>query len=187
MRSKNNYLSIQERYRSGEQMSFSLFWGVDERYGSFCQWYQSEFTMGEFTYKCAEQAMMAEKARTFGDGKILLEIMNYGHEPQYVKHLGRKVKNFDHFIWDSMRLEKVRDINYHKFTQNEDLKDILLSTGDSIIVEASPFDKIWGVGLSEHSSGVTVPTQWTGQNLLGEALMDVRDQIRKSMGLFVNE
>ena len=122
--------------------------------------------------------MMAEKARLFGDKEVEKEIMNTS-DPKLMKALGRKVRNFDPQVWDKVKYSIVLNGNYYKFTQNKEMMDFLLSTGDKILVEASPMDTIWGIGLSKDNEKSQNIAAWRGKNLLGFALMEVRDEIRK--------
>lgn len=143
----------------------------------FSQWYPSKFIVGGKEYNCAEQFMMAKKAQVFGDNEILQQIM-MASDARTIKKLGREVKNFDPAIWNDKKFEIVVQGNLAKFTQNAELRDFLISTGDKILVEASPYDKIWGVGMEESSPEVIMPERWKGQNLLGFALMKVRSIIK---------
>jgi hypothetical protein len=121
---------------------------------------------------------MAEKARLFGDEEMREEIMNTS-DPKLMKALGRKVRNFDPEVWDKVKYSIVLNGNYYKFTQNKEMMDFLLSTGDKILVEASPMDAIWGIGFGKENEKAYNIASWRGQNLLGFALMEVRDEIRK--------
>ena len=96
-----------------------------------------------------------------------------------MKALGRKVRNFDPQVWDKLKYSIVLNGNYYKFTQNKEMMDFLLSTGDKILVEASPVDTIWGIGLGKENEKAKNVAMWRGKNLLGFALMEVRDEIRK--------
>jgi ribA/ribD-fused uncharacterized protein len=118
--------------------------------------------------------MMAEKARLFEDEAILEEIMKVKH-PRDHKALGRKIKGFDGAKWEAKRESIVYDGNFHKFSQNPKLKKLLLETAPSVMVEASPFDKIWGIGLEEFHPDAMVESKWKGLNLLGYILTDLRD------------
>lgn len=149
---------------------YFFFWG-EQDWGS--QWHPSVFTVDGVTFNCAEQFMMAGKARLFKDGATLKEIMKAKH-PKQQKMLGRKVKNFKEEVWNSRARQIVREGNLYKFSQNPDLKADLLETGSLTLVEASPYDKIWGIGLSEDDPKVTNPGSWQGTNWLGEELMNVR-------------
>ena len=151
------------------------FWKTTDKYGIFSQWYKSDFKdINDIKYNCAEQFMMYQKAILFGDNDVANEILNET-DPKNIKALGRKIKNFNQQEWDENKFEIVIAGNFYKFTQNNTLRDILLNTKDEIIAEASPFDKIWGIGLDEKiaESGA----EWKGENLLGKALMVVRDII----------
>ena len=93
------------------------------------------------------------------------------------KKLGRQVRNFDQLLWEEKRYEIVKIGNYHKFSQDEHLATFLKQTGDRILVEASPYDNIWGIGLSADAQGIENPHNWKGLNLLGFALMEVRKML----------
>ena len=101
-------------------------------------------------------------------------------DPKEIKALGRAVRNFDGKQWDEVKYSLVLTGNYNKFSQNKALRGFLLSTGDRLLVEASPSDRIWGIGLSADDSRIHDPAQWRGENLLGFALMEVRDEIRRT-------
>lgn len=140
------------------------------------QWYPCQFEVEGVTYTSAEQYMMAEKAKLFGDEEIRAEILNTD-DPRMCKALGRKVKNFDKAVWDKEKEHIVRKGNAKKFLQNSALRNFLLSTGDKVLVEASPTDRVWGIGLGQNNPNALDPQKWRGQNLLGFALMNVRDFI----------
>ena len=174
----NSVNGIKHRFERGRPLDFIFFWGAHEKpYGVFCQWYESPFVMDGILYNTAEQAMMAEKARLFDDKQTLLRIMDEGRDPRIAKHLGRQVQCFNSEVWDAAKFGIVVRINYAKFTQDESLKKIILDTQNKILVEASPFDQIWGIGLKAEDKDSRIPTKWKGLNLLGEALMNVRDVI----------
>ena len=118
------------------------------------------------------------KARIFKDEEVEKEIMNTS-DPKLMKALGRKVRNFAPEVWDKLKYSIVLNGNYYKFTQNKEMMDFLLSTGDKILVEASPMDTIWGIGFGKENEKAKNVAMWRGQNLLGFALMEVRDEIRK--------
>lgn len=119
--------------------------------------------------------MMAEKARLFDDKEILEEILK-AKSPAEAKKLGRKVQSFNDEIWKENRSKIVVEGNYHKFSAPK-YKSFLLGTGNKIIVEASPIDTIWGIGLSQNSEKIYNPNTWRGLNLLGFALMEVRGRL----------
>ncbi len=175
--------TIKESFNREEKLKFLFFWGHQPNKdgsvgkGCFSQWWPSEFTINNVLFKTAEHYMMAEKARLFKDDEILKEILDVEH-PHDAKKLGRKVQNFDPAIWDEHKFEIVVNGNYEKFSQNEDLKDFLINTGDRVLVEASPRDRIWGIGMAQSNEKAMNPNLWRGQNLLGYVLMEVRDQLR---------
>lgn len=146
-----------------------------ELYGEFSQWYMSPFHIEGITYNCCEQYMMWSKAMLFGDScnaKLILNEKN----PYIQKCIGRKVKNFDDKVWIEKRMGIVRDANMAKFKQNKRLFDMLLSTKNEDIYEASPYDKIWGIGVNKKRA--ISEGKWKGINLLGISLMDVRNSLR---------
>lgn len=146
----------------------------DTKYYPFSQWYVSNMVdKNDITYISCEQYMMAQKALLFNDIDVYDEIMK--SKSQYIiKRLGRKVKNFDETIWNNESLNIVIEGNFYKFSQNSTLRKLLLDTNDSYIAEASPYDKIWGIGVSicDAKKG-----KRNGLNKLGEALMEVRKRI----------
>jgi len=160
---------------------FVFFWGHREtnKISSYClsQWYKVPFEVDGVHYSCAEQYMMAGKARVFGDQETLDKILE-ADDPKTIKALGRQVRNFDPTIWGRNNFETVVTGNLAKFGQNEELKEYLLGTGDAILVEASPYDKIWGIGMRAGEAARDIDN-WKGKNLLGFALMQVRDILRE--------
>lgn len=174
---------IARRYRAGEQLHYVFFSGhtVTNPLGKTCmsQWYPCDFTVEGITYHTAEQYMMARKALLFGDDEAYGKIMA-ARSPKTCKALGRGVRNFDPAKWDLHKYDIVVTANVAKFSQNEEFKEYLLSTGDAVIVEASPWDRIWGIGRKEDTFGITNPDNWNGTNLLGFALMEARDIIREA-------
>jgi ribA/ribD-fused uncharacterized protein len=146
-------------------------------YGGYCsQWYPTNFVFKGVTYTSSEQWMMAMKAASMNDYSSYAKIMN-SSDPKYIKELGRNVKNYDDKKWSEERYKVVVFGNYLKFNQNEKLKDWLINTKDKMIVEASPIDKIWGIGLSVKDANAG--KEWKGDNLLGKAIMEVRDKLNK--------
>jgi ribA/ribD-fused uncharacterized protein len=152
---------------------FTFFWS-----GPFSQWHRSGFTIDGIEYNCAEQFMMAEKARMFGDQDALTNIMKATH-PKDQKAFGRTVKNFDKTKWNKVAKDIVYKGNMAKFKQNPKLKTILLET-QGTLVEASPKDTVWGIGLDEKDPRAQNPEQWLGTNWLGEVLTKVRNDLQKS-------
>lgn len=157
-----------------ETATMVLFWQPP---GVFGQWTPSVFTVDGARYGCAEQYMMAGKARLFGDADTLRKILATD-DPREHKALGRQVRGFVPEVWDRECLEIVVAGNRAKFSQNPDMRAALLATGDKLLVEASPLDRIWGVGLRADDPRIHDRDKWRGQNLLGEALMRVRSELR---------
>lgn len=176
-------------YNLGEPLEYLFFWGhtpaKNQSIGPFCfsQWFPSPFSVNNKTYFTAEHWMMAEKARLFQDFTIEEKIIQT-QKAAHVKELGRQIQNFDQETWINNRFEIVVKGNYYKFLQKPELKDFLLTTKNKIIVEASPVDNIWGIGLAKDNPGIENPETWKGFNLLGFALMEVRDRIRNAEEFF---
>ena len=192
-----NIKDIIKRYDAGENLEFLFFWGHMNKHNyitksCLSQWFPARFevdvqinyisavSVHNVEYTCAEQYMMAEKAKMFNDIDAYQKIMN-AETPKEMKALGRQVRNFDASVWNKRAKEIVVQGNIHKFSQNDDLLKFLLSTGDKVLVEASPYDKIWGIGMSERDYGVDNPHYWKGTNWLGFALMEARDELRKTV------
>jgi len=171
------------RLDQAERVKYLLFWGhrpsPDGMVGKSCfsQWWPAAFTVAGDTYATAEHWMMAEKARLFGDGDVRAEILA-ADSPAAAKKLGREVRNFDAATWDARKYALVCAGNAHKFGQHPDLAAFLLTTGERVLAEASPVDAIWGIGLAADHPDAENPAAWRGENLLGFALMEVRDQLR---------
>jgi ribA/ribD-fused uncharacterized protein len=153
----------------GEQ--FTFFWD-----GPFSQWAPSPLRIGGVDFTHAEQFMMYAKALVFGD-KDSADAVLQAATPKQQKALGRKVKGFDAAIWELFREGVVYTGSYAKFTQNAELCRALLATRGTTLVEASPFDKVWGIGLREDDPGASDRSQWQGLNLLGQILTRVREAI----------
>ena len=141
------------------------------------QWWPCKFKSDNIEYISAEQYMMAEKAKLFNDMNAYQLILQKEH-PGDIKKLGRQIKNFNEEIWNKNKINIVVKGNILKFSQNEELKNFLIGTGDKVLVEASPHDQIWGIGMYAKDPNVTNPVKWRGQNLLGFSLMHVRDIIK---------
>lgn len=140
----------------------------------FSQWYPATFVLDEQTFSCAEQAMMYGKAVLFGDAEVAEEILA-SDAPGRQKALGRKVRGFREDVWRRNRETIVYRASLAKFSQNADLASLLLATAPTRLVEASPYDRIWGVGLAVGDRRADNPANWRGANLLGEILTRVRD------------
>ncbi len=142
----------------------------------FSQFYPCSFSTDDRSYCCAEQWMMSQKALVFKDTTTFDKIMS-AKNPTKIKSLGRQIKNFDEEKWNKVKFDIVYKGNLMKFSQNDDLLKRLLNTKNKILVEASPYDKIWGIGLTASDAIKTDPDDWPGANLLGKALMKVRDAL----------
>ncbi len=166
-----------------KQNDYLFFWGHQAgKKGEIIkscmsQWFPADFEENGILYKTAEHYMMAAKARLFDDLEIMEKILGK-ESPKDAKELGRQVRNFDPAAWDKEKYTIVCRANWLKFSQNEALKLFLLQTGDKILVEASPVDTVWGIGLAESDPKSLNPLSWRGENLLGFALMEVRDQLK---------
>ena len=168
---------------SGEDDSkFVFFWKLNHKNEEFSNWYPKEFVIEGITYKCVEQYMMAKKAILFGDIEIYQKIMASA-DPGECKDLGKLVSNFDPATWDSCKREIVFNANYAKFTQNPELMDKLKKTGDAILAEASPQDKIWGIGMTADDPDAKNPDHWNGQNILGDILMEIRGSVKDTISV----
>lgn len=143
--------------------------------GVFSNWYPCIIKLPQDgnVFNCSEQMFMFAKAKYFGDEKIAQEILKAKH-PKEQKNLGRKIENFDESEWAKVRVGFMHESVIRKFTI-PGLRKQLMDTGDKIIVEASPYDTIWGVGLSENDDKILSEMNWKGQNLLGKVLMNVRE------------
>jgi len=179
----DNRTAIETAFLSNASLDFLFFWGHrpsrDGRITASClsQWWPSPFTVNGVTYQTAEHWMMAGKARLFGDEETAEKILA-ATDPKQVKALGRKARGFDAEAWDREKFSIVAEGSFQKFFQNSELRAFLLSTEDTVLVEASPVDPVWGIGLAADDAAAADPTQWRGENLLGFALMDARARIR---------
>ncbi|MEV0251590.1 NADAR family protein [Nocardia sp. NPDC050712] len=164
-------------------MKYLKFWGHQpQREGSIgsaalSQWWPAEFTVEGETFRSAEHYMMWGKAMLFGDTETAQRILAAGH-PKQAKDLGRQVCAFDENAWNAARFDIVVAGNVAKFGQHPDLADYLLRTGDRVLVEASPVDRVWGIGLAADDPRAEDPSRWRGLNLLGFALMAARADLR---------
>lgn len=144
------------------------------------QWHFVQFQVKGTTYICPEQYMMEQKALLFQDTETASKIMKTNNPAEHQK-LGRQIKNFDQTLWDANKERIVYEGNVARFTQSEECRKLLLETGDKILVEASPRDCIWGIGLSKDDPRALDENSWRGQNLLGKILTRVRDEIKSGI------
>jgi len=147
----------------------------------FSQWHPARFELDGHAFSCAEQYMMHGKAVLFGDAEVAAQILAAATPKQH-KALGRKVRNFDDAVWKANRERIVIAGSRAKFAQNPVLRDALLATAGTELVEASPFDRIWGIGLAATDPRAADPAQWRGQNLLGKILTVLRDELLAARG-----
>lgn len=177
-----NLEALRRAWLAGEKFKFLFFWGhtptADWRVTESCfsQWWSCRFTVDGVTYSCAEQFMMAEKARMFSDTAMLKAILNANH-PKEMKAFGRAVQGFDKERWDNACYEIVVRGSVEKFRQNPELMDFLVGTKNRILVDASPRDRIWGIGMGKQNPDAENPMKWRGTNLLGFALSEARNRL----------
>ena len=150
------------------------FWGDP----TLSNWGPAEFDYKGNHFMNSEQAYMWEKADFFGDLTIANDILSTD-SPKDAKDLGRLVRNYNDEEWAKVRYKKMVEVCFAKFSQNPHRLETLLSTGERILVEASPYDKVWGVGWHWTDPEILFEENWRGQNLLGKALMEVRDKLKK--------
>ncbi|OIJ91086.1 hypothetical protein BIV25_30640 [Streptomyces sp. MUSC 14] len=168
--------------RSGTRVKYLHFWGhrptKDGSVGASClsQWWPSPFVVDGVEFATAEHWMMAGKARLFEDAEAERRILAAGH-PSEAKKAGRLVRGFDEAIWERERFRIVVEGSVHKFASDDALRAFLLGTADRVLVEASPVDRVWGIGLAATDEAAMDPRRWKGPNLLGFALMAARERL----------
>lgn len=177
MRYSKNYI-----LKNIDSSEFLFFWGHTAKKSSvvdracLSQWWPAKFELQGQEFSSAEQWMMYQKAILFGNVGIANQILE-NHDPRVSKALGRQVSNFSPELWDKKKCQIVYEGNLAKFNQNPRLSNFLKSTDNSILVEASPNDKLWGIGMSRECAELCSPIKWEGANLLGFILMEVRDDL----------
>ena len=157
-------------------MMITCFHNPDEENGYLSNWYISYFEVGGIKFSSMEQYMMYQKAVCFSDNSIAQSILETD-DPAEIKALGRKVAGYDDYYWSGIRQIIVYDGLIEKFSQNEDLRKRLAATGKNILAECAVKDRVWGIGLSMSDPDRSEPSKWKGQNLLGYALMMVRNKL----------
>lgn len=155
---------------------YIFFWKEDKPNGYLSNWYPAKFNVG-IDFVNSKQFLMFQKALLFKDKDAVDKIMDTS-DPAKIKKYGREVKNFDEKVWNGYKKRFMLHGLYNKFSQNPELKEKLLATGDKILVEASPYDKVWGIGLGPTDNDRFDESKWKGENLLGQCLMEVRDFLR---------
>lgn len=179
--------SLIQQVNTGDRVKWLHFWGhrphPDGRLSASClsQWWPAPFVVDGVSYATAEHWMMAAKARLFGDAEAERAALRAA-TPAEAKKAGRLVRGFDDVVWERERFGIVVEGSVHKFSSDEALRAYLLGTGGRVLVEASPLDRVWGIGLAADDPRAHDPARWRGLNLLGFALMEARErQDRKSV------
>jgi len=155
---------------------YEFFWKSNS---PFSNWHPAKFEVDGQKFENSEQYMMWAKATLMADFTTADKIMKIS-DPHEIKKLGKQVTPFNSTLWDKVKFDVMTVGCKAKFTQNEVLKKVLLATGDKKICEASPFDRIWGIGLNEDDAKKTDSKDWPGQNLLGKVLTKLRDELKNS-------
>ncbi|CAM2158291.1 N-glycosidase YbiA (plasmid) [Pararobbsia alpina] len=155
---------------------FTAFFGADD---ALSNWHIAPFSYHDVKFNCVEQFMMYSKAMLFHDLDTAAKILQFP-SPASQKALGRAVRGFNDDVWVEKRESIVFVGCREKFAQHRDLKMILMGTAPTTIVEASPYDRLWGIGLNDRDPRLTDPTKWRGKNLLGVTLMRVRDYFSRA-------
>ena len=169
--------------RSAARLKYVFFWSHipvhAAEVGKEClsQWYPATFVVDGREFPTAEHYLMFCKATLFGDNDAAKRILQT-QNPGAAKAIGRSVRGFDESIWEQHRVAIAVDGNCAKFSQSIALRNFLLNTQTRVLVEASPVDCIWGIGLAADDLEVANPLKWRGLNLLGFALMDARERLR---------
>jgi ribA/ribD-fused uncharacterized protein len=157
-------------------MQIVCFHNPDEENGYLSNWYRSDFTVEDVKFSSMEQFMMYRKAVCFHDDKIAAQILATDDVVE-IKAFGRAVAGYDDHVWNGVRQIVVYEGLLAKFSQNEELRAMLKGTGKALLAECAVQDRIWGIGLSMKNSDRLEPSKWQGQNLLGYALMMVRERM----------
>ncbi|MFE9612600.1 NADAR family protein [Streptomyces sp. NPDC006012] len=174
--------ALTREVRAGARVRYLYFWGhrprADGRVGTGClsQWWPAPFTAAGVEYATAEHWMMAAKARLFEDAEAERRVLAAAH-PAQAKNAGRLVRGFDEAVWERERVRIVVEGSVHKFGAHAQLREFLLNTRDRVLVEASPVDRVWGIGRTADDEAAAAPERWRGLNLLGFALMEARGRL----------
>ncbi|MEM6581626.1 MAG: NADAR family protein [Pseudomonadota bacterium] len=174
--------SLAQHVNEGNRVKYVFFWGHKKHSvvskSCFSQWYDSPFEAEGNRFLTAEHYMMYRKAILFSDAEAASRLLKASN-PGEAKSIGREVRTFDQATWEASRYRIVVEGNLQKFRCHADLGEFLINTGSRVLVEASPTDRIWGIGLSEDQPEAQNPNLWRGLNLLGFALMEVRHELSK--------
>ncbi|MER5967267.1 NADAR family protein [Streptomyces sp. NPDC002057] len=174
--------ALTQQVNRGDRVKWLHFWGhrphPDGRLSASClsQWWPSPFVVDGVSYGTAEHWMMAAKARLFGDAEAERAALT-APTPAEAKKAGRLVRDFDETVWRRERFGIVVEGSVHKFSSDEALRAYLLGTRGRVLVEASPMDRVWGIGLAADDARAHDPARWRGENLLGFALMEARERL----------
>lgn len=159
-----------------DSRDYTFFWQTGS---PFSNWHPAKYTCDGINFNCSEQGVMYDKALLFGDIEVAAKVLKCSVSEQgKMKSLGREVKHFKESTWKKNRVEIYAKHCRAKFTQNEHFKQKLMETGNTTLVEASPNDKIWGIGLHERDAKKTHSDKWPGTNLLGKLLTDIREELK---------
>ncbi|MCD2464096.1 MULTISPECIES: NADAR family protein [unclassified Streptomyces] len=176
--------SLIQQVNRGDRVKWLHFWGhrphPDGRLSASClsQWWPAPFVVDGVSYATAEHWMMAAKARLFEDAEAERAALS-ARTPAEAKKAGRLVRGFDETVWARERFGIVVEGSVRKFSSDEALRGYLLGTGTRVLVEASPVDRVWGIGLAADDPRAHDPASWRGDNLLGFALMEARERLRQ--------
>lgn len=174
-----SYVEYKEEFKVENLMQFDFFeckpfWGPEDNAdGYLSNFYVCPYSFDGLRFHSSEQEFMYRKALEFGDIEIGIAILR-STTPAEAKKLGRKIKGFTDEQWDKVKEIIMIKTLHHKFYDNPQLKQKLMLTGDAVLVEASPYDKVWGIKLGPDNPDVHDPSKWRGENLLGFCLMYLR-------------
>ncbi|CAG5125189.1 unnamed protein product [Candidula unifasciata] len=172
--SNKNKMSVKTA-NSEQNESYFFFYGNKS---PFSQHYKARFSVDGVVYNCGEQFMMYSKAALFKDEAMKQKIMSTD-DPVKQKKFGRQVQNFEKDVWNKAAETVVKIASKAKFDQNEEMRKQLFATYPKILAEASPRDRIWGIGLGASNPKTLNKANWRGQNKLGYILTEVRDELMK--------
>lgn len=164
--------------RYGEYIFFSKTTDEELSASAFNMWYEAPFKVGELEYRTVRQYFLAEKAKTFGDEETRMRIIE-SDDSEEMESLAASVKGFDANVWEEVKYAVMLVGNYHKFWNNNDLKKMLMDSGNSVIVYTDRDDLLWGIGMDTSDTRAYTPELWQGRNLLGFAMMELRDHLNK--------
>lgn len=167
-----------DRLRIGNTETDAIFfYRVGDAYGAFSNWAPTPFTVDGVSFSTAEQYIMYRKCLTFGD-TVTAEKLLSSDSPKEQKALGREAAGYIDSVWAGIRQTVAIRGLYAKFSQDAELKRLLLGTGDAVLVECTSNDRIWACGLDRDDDDRLSADRWKGQNILGFALMEVRNMLR---------